>query len=735
MDKTYFIITIGCYMNISDSERFAAFLEDSGFRLVQKKELASLVIINTCGVKQMAENRVYGLVQEIKKHNPKTKIVVTGCLSKRKDVKRRLISQVDWFLPAGEMFLLPNLLQGSDFKETYSLDKYRLSKGEKYLKIKPKYQNEYSAFVPIGNGCNNFCSYCVVPYARGREVYRPAKDIIREVKDLINKGFKEITLIAQNVNSYHDDDYKFPKLLTELIKIPGKFWLRFSSSHPKDMSDDLIRVIASSDKICNHLHLALQSGDDKILELMNRKYSANHFKSLIKKIREARPGIAVTTDIIVGFPTETKAQFLNTVKLFKELVFDMAYISQYSPRPETVSAETMKDDVSILEKKRRFSVLNEELKKSAIKANSIYLGKEIEVLVDGINRRGKYSGKSSSFKTVTINNNDQEIKIGSFVKVLINKSLAFGLEGGLVLKDKPKVLVILGPTASGKTKLGVDLARKFNGEIISADSRQVYRGMDIGTGKDLVEYGLGKNKIKHHLIDIVSPKDDFDLAKYQRLAFIAINDVLKRKKLPIIVGGSGLYLQAIIDNYCFDDLGTNRAYRDELEKLSVDEIFDRLQKIKPEFAAKINNSDRHNKRRLARYLEIVEKGGPTDKTRESVYDFLVLGLDFPDEIMRSRISYRLLSRLEEGMIAEVKSLKDKGLSNEKLEAFGLEYRYLNRHLNGELSYKEMIKQLEIASYRFAKRQKTWFRRFAKQGREIIYLDNLKDAEKIVSDFI
>ena len=302
-------------------------------------------------------------------------------------------------------------------------------------------------------------------------------------------------------------------------------------------------------------------------------------------------------------------------------------------------------------------------------------------------------------------------------------------------QNKPKVLVILGPTASGKTKLGVDLARKFKGEIISADSRQVFRGMDIGSGKDLEEYGKGKDKVKYHLIDISDPKKDFDLAKYQKLAFKAIENILKRKKLPIIVGGSGLYVQAIIDNYDLSSFGANRKKRDELEKLGAKELFKRLEKLKQDFAKKINNSDKNNARRLARYLEIVENGGIIDRRLDSHYEFLILGLDFPNEILRERVSYRLLKRLEEGMIAEVKNLKEAGLSNERLESFGLEYRYINRHLNGELSYNNMIKELEIASYRFAKRQKTWFKRFEKQGGIIYWLNKKIDLDKLINGFL
>jgi tRNA-2-methylthio-N6-dimethylallyladenosine synthase len=287
--------------------------------------------------------------------------------------------------------------------------------------------------VPIGNGCNNFCSYCVVPYARGREVYRSAADIIREVKSLVGSGYQEIILLAQNVNSYRSRDYDFSKLLARLIKIPGKFWLRFSSSHPKDMSSELIKIIASSDKICSHLHLAVQSGDDKILRAMNRNYTVAQYKRLIKQVRVARPEIAITTDVIVGFPGETKAQFENTKKLFREMDFDLAYIAQYSPRPGTVSAQ-MKDSVSQSEKKRRWQELNSLLTKSALKNNRAYLGREVEVLIEGKNRRGQYYGQTSSYKNVSLNAAPAGDLVGRFVMVRITKIFPFGLSGEFLSK-------------------------------------------------------------------------------------------------------------------------------------------------------------------------------------------------------------------------------------------------------------------------------------------------------------
>jgi tRNA-2-methylthio-N6-dimethylallyladenosine synthase len=424
-------------MNIADSERLASFLESHGFSLEKDIKKAGVVILNTCGVKQGAEDRVYGLINTIKKNNSAVKIVVTGCLSRREDVKKRLIGRVEVFLPINEMLQLPELLEGEKFDLKFSLESVRQEKGEKYLDIPAKRGKGFSAYVPIGNGCNNFCAYCVVPYARGREVYRPAGEIISEVKFLVKEGYKEVLLIAQNVNSYHDKNYDFPKLLTAIVKIPGNFWIRFVSSHPKDMSDELIKIMASSDKICSHIHLAVQSGDDEVLKRMNRKYTAKHFENLIAKVRGAKPGIAVTTDVIVGFPGETKKQFANTVKLFKRVKFDLAYISQYSPRPGTVSAK-MKDNVTPVEKKRREEEINTILKATALENNKKHLGHEVIMLIEGINKRGKYYGKTSTYQTVLARSSKKASKklLGTFAKVKVTEILPFALEGDLVVESK-----------------------------------------------------------------------------------------------------------------------------------------------------------------------------------------------------------------------------------------------------------------------------------------------------------
>lgn len=332
-----------------------------------------------------------------------------------------------------------------------------------------------------------------------------------------------------------------------------------------------------------------------------------------------------------------------------------------------------------------------------------------------------------------------------------------------MIQNKAKIIVILGTTASGKTKLAVDLARQFNGEIISADSRQVYRGLDIGSGKDLAEYGEkensplergarasaragwanGSNKLKifvpYHLIDVADPKERFSVAEYQRQAFAAIEDILKRGKLPIIVGGSGQYLEAVVENYQLTEVKPDENLRNDLEDKSADELFEILQNKNKVFAEKLNNSDKNNKRRLVRYLEVFNNVAPKyqiPNTKYTAYDFFLLGLTFPKEILAERIHKRLIDRLEnENMIQEVSDLHDKiGLSWERLEEFGLEYKYISQYLQEKFDYDQMVELIDKASLQFAKKQMTWFKRWEKK-RKINWLEDRKEAEKIVEDFL
>lgn len=307
--------------------------------------------------------------------------------------------------------------------------------------------------------------------------------------------------------------------------------------------------------------------------------------------------------------------------------------------------------------------------------------------------------------------------------------------------NKPKVVVLLGCTSSGKTGVGVKLADIFSGEIISADSRQVYKGMDIGSGKDLGEYvikkGKTRKKIKYHLIDVVKPQTEFNLGKYQRLALKAIDNILAKKKLPLLVGGTGLYLQAIVDNYHLSSVRPDKKLRQELEALSLEQLYKRLLVKNKVFAEKLNESDRKNPRRLVRYLEVLTGELSFEaKTKESPYQFLLLGLDCSNDVLQERILCRLKQRLEkQGLVAEVKRLHQEGVSWKRLESFGLEYKYISLYLQDRLDYDDMVEKLFTAIFQFAKRQKTWWKRWEKQGAHIVWVKDLKTAEREVDKFL
>ncbi len=311
-------------MNKSDSERLAGQLEKKGYQAASEMRQADLIIINACSIRQSAIDRVYSQVKRIRSQNPKSKLVLTGCIL-FKD-RKQLQEQVDQIWPIVD------------------------------LETKAKRQSSKEAWLPIMTGCNNFCSYCVVPYTRGREYSRPAGQIIKEAKNLIEKGYQTITLLGQNVNSYRAGKTDFPQLLKTIDRLTGQSQIKFLTSHPKDMSDQLIKVISQSEKISNEIHLPVQSGDNQILKKMNRGYTVGHYKKLIKKIRQAIPKAEISTDIIVGFPGETEKQFQKTVNLAKEIGFKQIYASAYSRRAGT-AASKLKDNVPSTEKKKRKKII------------------------------------------------------------------------------------------------------------------------------------------------------------------------------------------------------------------------------------------------------------------------------------------------------------------------------------------------------------------------------------------
>jgi len=490
---TYHIITYGCQMNHSDSKKITELLEKRGIAFNSNKKRADLIIVNACSVRQSATDRVYGQINELKNSstNKKQKIILTGCLLEKD--KEKLKGKNHLFFNIKNIKKLPTLLKKimgrspslSPRLSFARLDSSRLVKMSHLKKNNPtltlplkrggnkndgKIQETASIFIPISNGCNNYCSYCVVPYVRGNETHRPAQEIIYEAKRAIEQGYKEIWLLGQNVNSYqsrakgrnrmchpefisgsknkqilkpfdlaqggqvqNDSVINFPKLLKKINDLPGDFWIKFISSHPKDMSDELINTIAKCDKICKYIHLPIQSGDNTILEKMNRRYTIGHYKNLVKKIRAKIPDTAISTDIIVGFPGETKKQFANTAKLMREIKFDMAYLSQYSPRANT-KAFALSDNITKQEKKQREEILNNILKKTALQNNKKYIGKTVKVLIEKIDNNIA-TGKTATHKTVKIKINKKEtdkINENDFINAEITDAGSWGLSGEMI---------------------------------------------------------------------------------------------------------------------------------------------------------------------------------------------------------------------------------------------------------------------------------------------------------------
>jgi tRNA-2-methylthio-N6-dimethylallyladenosine synthase len=439
MNKNYFIKTFGCQMNVSDSERISGFLESKGYKSAQSISEAALVVFNTCGIKQTAENRAYSFIHNLRKHHNDVKIILTGCIAHRSDVQKLLKNKVDLFFSISDMFLfenwiIENCLEIGNWKLEIPAQNNLPKENIAYLSIAPKHNNKYQAFVPIMTGCDNFCAYCVVPHARGREVSRPAEEILAEVQDLVKKGYKHITLLGQNVNSYKSTA-DFPQLLKKIDRIPGKFWVSFVSSHPKDFSDELIGIIARCKKVCEWIHLPVQAGNDAILQKMNRRYTQAHYLKLLGKIRQAmkkhKPRIpySLSSDIIVGFPGETRKQFADSAKIMEKARFDMVFFGQFSPRPGT-AAWQMKDDVAQKEKARREKFLNEILKKTTLANNKKYVGKIMEVLVEK-EKDGVYFGKTRTMKNVKILSAKKDL-IGKIIKVKITKVNIWNLEGEII---------------------------------------------------------------------------------------------------------------------------------------------------------------------------------------------------------------------------------------------------------------------------------------------------------------
>ncbi|WP_130807078.1 tRNA (N6-isopentenyl adenosine(37)-C2)-methylthiotransferase MiaB [Senegalia massiliensis] len=437
--KKYLVVTWGCQMNEHDSEKIEGILESLGYISTSDKEEADLIIYNTCLVRENAELKVYGNLGElkrIKRENPNLIIGVCGCMMQKKGVRKVIkekYSHVDIIFGTHNIHKLPELIEDHDQKMNMLVDVWNDSK-EIIEDLPTKRKYDFKAFINIMYGCNNFCTYCIVPYTRGREKSREPKDILKEAKRLSEEGYKEITLLGQNVNSYGknlEEKVSFAELLYMLNDVEGIERIRFMTSHPKDLSEELIDAMTKCDKVCNHLHLPFQSGSDRILKKMNRKYTKKQYLTLVDKIRKAIPDIALTTDIIVGFPGETEEDFEDTIEVVKHSKFDSAFTFLYSIREGTPAAKD-KDQIPDDIKHTRFNRLLEVLKEISLERNQNLIGKEVKVLVEEISKNDstKLSGRTDTNKLIHFEGN--ESLIGSVVNVKVNTAKTWTLEGEII---------------------------------------------------------------------------------------------------------------------------------------------------------------------------------------------------------------------------------------------------------------------------------------------------------------
>ena len=408
----YYIWTIGCQMNKAESERLGSFFEQRGYQATATAENADIIVLNSCVVRQSAESRVINklnALKSLKKLRPNLTLAVTGCLvNSDTDQLKKNFPHVDYFFKPGDY---PPWLEKAE--RTQALPQHPPP----------------GVYVPIIQGCDNFCSYCIVPHRRGRERSRPVAEIAGEARELVSRGVKEVTLLGQNVDSYgHDlpDQPDLADLLNELNTRDGLARLRFLTNHPKDMSTKLIETVARLDKVCEQISLPVQSGSNDILKAMRRGYTVEHYRRLITEIRSKIPGVALSTDVIVGFPSESEEQFQQTFSLLSELRFDTIHVAAYSPRLGTIAAKELKDNVPAAEKRRRLNKIEQLQENIATEINAQLLGETVEILVEG-EKKGKWQGRTRSGKLVFFSDNGD--CLGQLVNIRIEKTSPWSLQG------------------------------------------------------------------------------------------------------------------------------------------------------------------------------------------------------------------------------------------------------------------------------------------------------------------
>ena len=435
MSKNYHIITYGCQMNEHDSENIAEMLEALDYSHTPNPEEADVVVMNTCSVREHADKRFFGMLGQFKKqkkNNPDFIICICGCMPQQPHIVeeiRKSFSWVDIVFGTQTIAEFPNLLME------------RIRTGKKQFSIiannetipeekESKREFAHKALVNITYGCNNFCTYCIVPYTRGREKSRSLRAVKQEIINLVNDGVKEVMLLGQNVNSFRDTDgNNFAALIRALDEVEGLERIRFMTSHPKDLSDELIACFGDCKKLCHNIHLPVQSGSDEVLRRMNRHYNRQRYMEIVEKLRATCPDLSISTDIIVGFPGETEEDFLDTLSLVREVEYDSAFTFIYSPRVGTPAAK-YDDQIPENIKHERFDRLVDEVNRCSAKKNSEYLGKIVTVMVDGPSKNdaGAWSGRTDTFKLVNFTS-EEPLTEGQMVSVRITETKTFSLDG------------------------------------------------------------------------------------------------------------------------------------------------------------------------------------------------------------------------------------------------------------------------------------------------------------------
>ena len=437
LGKTYYIKTYGCQMNVHDSENIKAILEDMGFSESEEFEKADLILLNTCAIRENAHNKVFGMIgriKHLKEERPDVIAGVCGCMAQEEGVVSEILSKykfLDIVFGTHNIHELPLVLEKHLKNNKLEVEVYSCE-GDIIEDMPVKRDSKYKAWVNIMYGCDKFCTYCIVPYTRGKQRSRNPRDIIKEVEKLKKEGYKEVTLLGQNVNAYGKDldiNYDMSNLLSDVAST-GIDRVRFVTSHPWDFTDEMVDTISKYDNIMPYIHLPLQSGSDRILKLMGRRYTKESYLKLFNKIKNTIPNVSITTDIIVGFPSESEEDFEDTLDVVNRCKFDSAFTFIFSPR-EGTPASKMKDDISLSEKEERLYKLNELVNKYSKEANEKYLGKTVKVLLEGeSSKKGALMGYTDTMKLVNVKGSAD--LIGKIVDVRICDVKSFSMDGEII---------------------------------------------------------------------------------------------------------------------------------------------------------------------------------------------------------------------------------------------------------------------------------------------------------------